>query len=84
MGDKELLSFHFDCGNSNDGHIGFCGRVKALTKEGALAIMKRVLPTEVTIHPVGDDKDNEQVEYIEIYISPDNITLKQVGDGEED
>ena len=81
---EKLMSFHFDCGNSTTGQIGFCGRIRARTREEALRIMKRVLPTEIKIHSCAEsDDDARAVEYLEAYISPDNITLDDVDDGEE-
>lgn len=79
----KLKSFHFDCGNSTHGHIGFCARIRAATKNEALEILRRVLPTEMKVHPCGGDADNGRVEYIRAYISPDHVTLKEVDDGED-
>lgn len=79
MAGEKLKSFHFDCGNSSKGPIGFCGVIKAETKEEALAIMRRVLPDQVKVSPCGDDADNSRVEYIEAYISPGNVQLSDVG-----
>lgn len=83
-----LKSFHFDCGNSTDGPIGFCARIRANTKEEALAILKRVLPDEIKIRAnwSNDDqgrKDAEAVEYIEAYIGANRITVKNIDDWED-
>lgn len=79
-----MFSFHFDCGDSNDGPVGFCARVKAETKEKALQILKNTLPTEVKARPASsDEKENGAIEYIEIYLNPDRITLNDIDDGEE-
>jgi hypothetical protein len=37
-------SFHFDLGDSNKGVIGLCARIRAETREQALAVLQRVLP----------------------------------------
>ncbi len=44
--------------------------------------MKRVLPDEMKIHPVGDDDDNERVEYLRLYTNTENITVKDIDEGE--
>jgi hypothetical protein len=77
------FSFHFSCGNSTDGPIGFCGRVEGETKEEALEIMKKVLPREVIIRPYGSNEDNGKVEYIEAYITPENMTLEDIDEVNE-
>ncbi|NIN68647.1 MAG: hypothetical protein GTO63_28860 [Anaerolineae bacterium] len=82
MADEELKEFHFSCGDSGDGPIGFCGTIKAKDREEAVAIMKRVLPDEMKIHPVGDDDDNERVEYLRLYTNTENITVKDIDEGE--
>lgn len=78
--EAKLFSYHFDCGNSTDGPIGFCARIRAKTKEEALEILKQALPNEMRIRPICQD---EAIEYIEAYISPNNITVKDIDDHEE-
>jgi hypothetical protein len=80
---EKLMSFHFDCGNSSKGTVGFCGRIRAHSKEEALEIMKRVLPDEQKLDPVGDDDDNAAVEYLEAYLNADAIKIKNIDDVEE-
>jgi hypothetical protein len=82
MADEKLKSFHFDCGNSNEGPVGFCGRIKAKNRREALRIMRRVLPTEVKVRPIGDDEDNGRVEYIEAYFNEKRVTISDVDEGE--
>lgn len=83
MSDPKMKSFHFDCGNSSDGPIGFCGRIRAYTKEEAVEIARRILPSEVKISPCGDDEDNARVEYFEAYINAENVDVKSIDDEEE-
>lgn len=40
---SKLKSFHFNVGNSSDGPIGFCARVKAKTKEEATELLCNAL-----------------------------------------
>jgi hypothetical protein len=85
---EKLYSYHFSCGNSTDGPIGFCARVKAKSKEEALEILRRVLPEEVKIRTAGawdeqGKKDAAAIEYIEAYISPDNIKIDDIDEHEE-
>jgi len=83
--EPKLLSHHFDCGNSTDGAIGFCARIKAKDKAEALEILKRVLPEEIKIRPCGEnDEDNDRVEYIEAYLSPRNITADDIDEADEE
>jgi len=62
-------SFHFDCGNSSQGHIGFCARVRAETPQEALAILKEALPEELKV-----DVDDDRIEYLNVYFGYDNVT----------
>lgn len=83
----KLKSYHFSLGNSSDGPIGYCARIKASSKKEAVEILKRVLPDEIALHATGDsDADNEAVEYIEAYTNADAITeadIDEVNDVEE-
>lgn len=85
---EKLRSYHFSCGNSSVGPIGFCARIRAKTKKEALEILKRVLPDEMKIRPIyqgGEQgkKDDAAIEYIEAYISPDNIKIDDIDEHEE-
>lgn len=71
-------SYHFDVGNSSDGPLGLCARVLADSPEEALALLKAALPEEVEV-----DTDESRVEYINVYINDDYITVKDVGDEED-
>ena len=80
MKEKRLKSFHFNCGNSTDGPVGFCVLVKAFTKKEALKILReRILDTN-PLEPI-DDQDH-QIEYANAYINVDNITIKDIDDWE--
>lgn len=78
-------SHHFDMGNSTQGHVGYCARIIAETQEEAAKILKRVLPDSMKVQPVGDEVDNEAVEYIEVYFNSDIIDPEDaVEDDDED
>lgn len=61
-------SFHFDCGNSSQGHVGFCASVRAESPQEALAILKEALPEELRV--VVDD---DRVEYLNVYFGGGNV-----------
>lgn len=83
---EEILpfqSFHFDCGNSNKGPIGFCGRIKARSKSEALSNMQQCLPDRIDVRrSMGEEREELGVEYLNIYINPGNVTMNDIGDGE--
>ena len=75
--------FHFSAGDSSKGSIGFCAVIRAKSKDDAVALLKRVLPDSIKVHPAGDDKDNAAVEYIEVYINAKAVTVKDIDEEEE-
>jgi hypothetical protein len=74
-----MPSFHFDCGNSNEGHIGFCARVRADSPQQALEILKDALPEELEVQV-----DDPRVEYLNVYFGYDNVAEKDIDDFDED
>ena len=76
-----MKSYHFDCGDSTHGPIGFCARVRAETPERALELLRAALPPSM---PVDGDGDGEGIEYIEVYFSGDGISVDDIDDEEED
>jgi len=66
-------SFHFDCGNSSQGHVGFCARVRAETPHEALAILKEALPEELRV-----EVDDDRIEYLNVYFGSANMTKKDI------
>jgi hypothetical protein len=77
----KISSYHFSCGNSNTGSIGFCARVNATSKRKALAILQdcvtRSIPIEHKLEFAGDS-DAHQVEYVEVYLNPLAITVNDI------
>lgn len=74
-------SYHFDLGNSNTGPLGLCAMVTARTPEAALQALRLALSTtnEVAI----PFRSGCGVEYVRVYITPDNIGLTDIDDEED-
>ena len=74
-----MRKYHLNCGNSTRGSIGLCGSVRARNRKEALRVLQRALASsvgqcsEIPIRGVGG-----AVEYLNVYISPENITLADV------
>ena len=75
-----LKSYHFDMGNSNKGPIGMCARVRASSKAQALELLQAALPQEVNVDAETAEPGEAGIEYIEIYITADNIQTRHVDD----
>ena len=78
-----MKSYHFDCGNSSRGPIGFCARIRAESQDEALGILKDALPQEMDVSPVGDRDLSAHVEYIQIYLSSENIRTRHIDEWED-
>lgn len=70
--------FHFDCGNSTDGSVGFCAVVRADSAEGAVELLKERLPSSVRVRPLDGQEEGE---YIEVYFNGDKITVSDISGG---
>ena len=70
-----IRSYHFNLGNSTDGHVGYCASVIATSKVHAVRILKGAIGLEAKIRPVEGD---ERVEYIEVYFNPDKISVADI------
>jgi len=74
-----MRRYHLSCGNSTRGSIGLCGSVRAPNRKEALLAIQRALASsvgqcsEIPIRAVG-----RAVEYLNVYISPENISLADV------
>lgn len=75
------ISYHFDLGNSTDGPIGMCARVTASSPEEALRLLQAALPLELSVSKNGQDTG---VEYIEVYLNPDAISVADIDDFENE
>jgi len=72
---SRLTRYHFDCGNSNTGHIGFCASIRATSREEATKILHEAVPESISVRPYDD---HPAVEYIEVYIATENVEPKDI------
>jgi hypothetical protein len=73
-------SYHFDLGDSTNGPIGFCARIKADSEEEALRILTEALPLE---HEIETDPEVKGVEYITVYFNPYAIHVTDIDDEQD-
>lgn len=74
--------YHFSLGNSTKGPIGFCALIKAESKADAVALLKKVLPQEFEVRPLGTDEENAAVVYIAAYFNDKKITVRTIDEEE--
>lgn len=80
----KLTSYHFDCGNSNTGPVGFCARVRAESREEALTLLQEAIAqsefdlTEKVAAILADDSElaEHAIEYLNVYFNAVNIALE--------
>jgi len=77
MADKQMFSFHFDVGNSNTGHVGFCARVTAENPWDAERILKATIPSEGCKISLAQTEDWKSVEYAEVYFNPEALDWRK-------
>lgn len=78
--DNPYKSYHFDCGNSTAGPIGFCARVTALDKQRAVELLRTYLRNtneEWTIHQ-SMTPEQEGVENLIVYFNTEYVIGSQV------
>lgn len=79
--------YHFDIGNSSEGLLGFCARVRAESKEQAVKYLQEALDEfigdTVELSVDGYNKDVTTIEYAHIYIGSQNIRAEDIDDQEE-
>lgn len=76
-----MKSYHFDVGNSMDGPIGFCGRIKAESRSAAVALLRESLPQEVDITQRMRDLasgERRRVEYGHVYVNSNAIGVQDI------
>ena len=79
-------SYLFDLGDSNDGPIGMVLRVLATDEDQAVQIARKALRLavgecgQITVQVPDEFKD--EVEYIALYINPDNVTKRDISEAE--
>lgn len=78
---KKLKSYHIDVGNSTEGHIGLCARVKAHSKQEAIDKLKDALVEELQI--ANDLNGDDDIEYVNVYLNPEAFKVKDIDDEED-
>lgn len=68
-----MPSYHFDCGNSSKGPIGFCARIEADNEAAAVERLRELLPEHVTVYNTTD-------EYIAVYLNGEAVTPEDIDD----
>ncbi len=76
----KLMSYHFDCGNSNDGPVGCCFRVRAYSREEATLLANKFLDSWSAGVEVFHN-ENPEIEYCNVYFG--NVTEANIDDEEE-
>jgi len=77
----KLKSFLVSAGNSSEGPVGFCMRVRAESKEAAIAKAKEALPESIEDAHKDFDMD-ESIEYFNVYFNDAALTVADIEDGE--
>lgn len=80
----KLKSYHFSIGNSTNGQIGLCGRVRAHSEDEAVKIFRAALGEESKIRACTGDVPDGSVEYLEAYFNADKITKKDIDEVSEE
>ncbi len=69
-----MRDFHFSVGDSTTGAVGLCARVRAETKQQAIAKLRGALERSVgAFDEVPLRTQHPDIEYINVYVSPRNI-----------
>lgn len=85
----KLKSFLVSAGNSSEGPVGFCMRVRAKSKAQAIKIAKSALPECIEANDyIYDDGMNTAeysigaIEYFNVYFNDAALTVADIEDGE--
>jgi hypothetical protein len=74
-----VKTYHFSCGNSTRGPIGLCAQVVAQTRREALRKLRSTLEKSLgSYSEISVRAGRRSFEYINVYISPENIRLAHV------
>ena len=77
-----MKSYHFDVGDSGKGPIGFCARVRAKSKAGAVAALRAALAQAAGCHMVYEARRGDThlpgIEYIQVYFGAKNIAVRDI------
>lgn len=69
-----MKTYHFSCGNSTLGSIGFCACIRAESKQRALELLQELLPEESPVVPLYG-AGVERIEYINVYFNSDAVSV---------
>lgn len=72
-----IKTYLVDLGNSNEGAVGMCARVKGKTPEEVLEHCKKIFNPSQYISATIEDA---RVNYLNLYVNPSNITLDDISD----
>ena len=83
---KKLKSYHFDVGDSTDGPIGFCARVRAASKNEAVGILKDVVGANCDIELTRNliSSQASQIEYMNVYLNADALSAADIDEVDVD
>lgn len=70
-------SYHFDCGDSGKGPVGFSARVIATSKKAALAALSDAL-----VGPFEAIEWDGEIEYLTVYFNADHVSVKDIDEFE--
>lgn len=78
-----MKSYHFDCGDSNNGPIGFCARIDANSEAEAVARLRELLEmNDNTVDvPLTDSPGGG---YVAVYFNPLNVTEAHIDEVTEE
>lgn len=71
-------SYHFSCGDSGKGPVGFAARVIATSKKAALATLSDALWEHFEAI-----QDQDDIVYLTFYANPDYVSVKDIDEYEE-
>lgn len=72
---KQLREYHFDCGNTDKGTVGFCAVVRATTQEEAISTLAAAMPEE---YETQLELNDDRIAYFRFYLNGSNLTRYSV------
>ncbi len=79
LGGHPIKTYHFSCGNSTKGPIGFCAEVVADTQEKAVSRLRRALVDALgPLEMVRIRLEQPWIGYVNVYINPDYIGVSEI------
>jgi hypothetical protein len=78
MKPPKLQSFHFSCGDSSHGPVGFCARIVAWDKQAALKRLRSLLAESWPISAMVQDDHYHPDEYFSVYFNDLAVTVGDI------